>query len=109
MCNTNDETLEHFLLECTILESIRSNVLCDIDDTLFRACGKQISDFEQPAKIQILLDSTFLHELVTEVDEELLPELEHHTRRLCYILHGERQKYLLKTECRRRKGGSTQL
>lgn len=109
LCNLTDETLEHFLLDCYILDSVRSNVFLDIDEVLVKACGKRAVDFTTPAVLQVLLDSTFLPQLIPGTHRDLLPILEHHTRRLCYILHGERQKFLIKTESKRRRCRDTQL
>lgn len=33
LCNTQPETMEHFLLHCDILDTIHLSVLCDIIDT----------------------------------------------------------------------------
>ena len=61
LCSSNEETLEQFVLHCTVLENARNSVINDIshevNPVLDKSCFTDLTDNE---KIQIILDCTVL-------------------------------------------------
>ena len=101
-----DETLKHFILNCQILDYVRSQIIKDIDGILINLLKKKISEFTVYNQLRIIVDCSYLKSefFIRIRDINQLVFLEHHTRRLCFILHTERQKYLNTNIKRRCKG-----
>lgn len=98
MCNDGDETLQHFLLDCTALTSIRTPILNDINNACSGVTNINCS------MLQLVVDPSVLAAKLRNPLSEMLVQLEFHSRRLCFSLHVERYKRLSivprRTRCR---------
>ena len=65
-----------------------------MDDCLSQQ-RKTLSDFTPEQRLPVPLDATNLSQFIEDCDQSIISNLEHHSRRLCFILHGERHKLLL--------------
>ena len=92
LCQMDNETLKHFLLECKVLEYVRKPVLKDflqVCNSLVRGCPL-VADL---SLIQLIVDPSVILKDITNPDREVkdMVELLHfHSRRLAYILHSTR-------------------
>ena len=55
LCGEDEENMEHFLLQCTIVQAMRDSVLDDIDIELNKLTVKAFYNLDSYLKIQILL------------------------------------------------------
>ena len=98
ICDTEDETLEHFILNCMHLELTRNSVVSDIShevDSLLGASGSYVRDLTDHEKLRIILDCAVLvDKLNGKLHIEQLGSLEFHTRRLMHNLTGVRYRPL---------------
>ena len=95
MCDEEDETREHFLLRCKILDPIRKSLTNSIDN-FFLENNKSFYDLPEETQMQILLDfgvSTNIFEQ-TEINSGKLDRLETLSRKLIYSLHSARYRTL---------------
>ena len=106
LCKESEETIYHFLFECCILSTVRDLIIQDIDDCLSQQ-RKTLLDFTPELKLSVLLDATNLSQLIEHCDQSIISNVEHHSRRLCFILHGERHKWLLSQTANGRSGRRT--
>ena len=90
LCKKEDETTEHFLLHCELLENIRKPIMDDI-----LKIYKGLDQDDSSHLLQCVLDHT--------VTFPELRILERHTRRLCHALHIERFKQLPQTVTKRKR------
>ena len=92
LCQMDNETLKHFLLECRVLEYARKPVLKDflqVCNSLVRGCPL-VADL---SLIQLIVDPSVILQDIANPDKEIkdMVELLHfHSRRLAYILHSTR-------------------
>lgn len=89
LCRNGEETLRHFLLDCSALSVIRN----PITDNILDACR----DLCNPAYVadnllQLVVDCSMLIDQSTDKHE--LMNIEFHCRRLCFSLNCERYKRL---------------
>ena len=84
ICGENDETLEHFLLECKLLYAPRSEHLSIISDIL--ASSSEIS-FDSEIKVQMLTDYTKLRSTYILLSRNVEQQIELNSRKMCYTLH----------------------
>ena len=85
LCEEADATVQHFILKCRVLESIRQN---SIKTICVKHYGDSYSTLRDCERLQIL-DSSKGHELFYKgINSDHLSETE--SRRLCYMLHGAR-------------------
>ena len=80
-----NETIAHFLLDCTTLEIIRQPILKDIKHIL-RNCGLDLNNSE--TLLWLLIDCSAV------IDSKTVSEVIFHIRGLCYPLHIERYRRL---------------
>lgn len=85
LCKNADETMAHFLLNCTTLENTRQPILRDIKHIL-RDCALDLTDSE--TLLQLIIDCTAV------LDIKFVRQVIFHIRRLCFALHIERYKGL---------------
>ncbi len=106
LCDEDDETVIHFLLECNALEPVRESIIYDINASLHDSCGVNLDSFSNIIKIKVILDSTSLS-MYTNINLHNvdLSAVEFHTHRLCHFLHCARYKMLQKVPSRRKRGG----
>ena len=102
LCNTEDETMEHFLLSCTALHSVRQPILDIIKESLTTLHEAQLVRTTSDL-LQIVLDCSALYHVIPKCNHHLLEAIEFHSRRLCYKLHCERYKRLALVPQRTRK------
>ena len=85
------DTIYHFLFECCILSTVRDLIIQDIDDYLSQQ-RMILLDFTPGQRLSVLLDATNLSQLIEDCDQYIISDADHHSRRLCFILQGERHK-----------------
>ena len=102
-CKADPETVEHFILDCPELQSVRDPVIANISNVCgniinFTSCSKR-------DKLQVVLD---IYSIVPYLPRKVIDSLsgaDRHCRRLCYnALHIERTKRLAKLPTRKRHG-----
>ena len=82
LCGENDETLEHFLLECKLLYAPRSEHLSIISDIL-----ASFDNLDSEIKVQMLTDCTKLRSTSIRLSRIAEQQLELNSRKMCYALH----------------------
>lgn len=94
LCNNQDESLDHFLLDCEKLQDVRSPILSD----LLHACEviRQGLDIEvlDTSLLEIIVDSSCLLDIYPSLKSEDIHMVQFHSVRLCYTLHTVRYKRL---------------
>ncbi|WAR14005.1 POLR-like protein [Mya arenaria] len=94
LCNESSETLEHFILECINLQTVRKPIINDIIIE-FNKCAKKDGQWQtlnQIERVRYLIDCSHLLTRPTEDDIQRLADLEYQIRRLLYCLHTERYR-----------------
>ena len=91
LCHQADETIDHFLQNCSSLEQTRQPVLESIIDI---ANSLSISSDEHTNLLQLILDSSRFAEGSGASLDTLFTDLDVHCRRLCHKLHTELYKRL---------------
>ena len=101
-CKADPETVEHFILDCPELQSVRDPVIANISN----ACGNIINftSCSKRDKLQVVLDIYSIVPYLPRKVLDSLSEADRHCRRLCYALHIERTKRLAKLPTRKRHG-----
>ena len=96
LCNVAEETLEHFILHCLALGSMRTPVKSDIDTVLSKTHSVKFHELSEDNQIQIILDCTTLlkNHKNRKCSIERLSHLEFHNRRLVHSLLGLRYRLL---------------
>ena len=103
LCNEQDETVEHFILQCKVLEPIRQSAISEISSICLEQYGESFYDFSVRDQILFVLDSSKIHEeRYANIATDHLKDIEYQSRRLCYLLHGARQRLLNKVSLRKR-------
>ena len=91
-----EETVTHFILTCSVLESIRQSGIEKIDSICTKYYGISFQSLTLRCKLQLILDSSKAHEeYFKNSNSDHLSELEYESQRLCYLLHGARQSVLM--------------
>ena len=94
LCERAEETLEHFLIDCPTLSPTRDDLL-QLWTIIYRAiCNRYILVYNANNIVDVMVDSSVLYIKNAEIDPAQLLELEHQSRRLCYMLHTKRYKIL---------------
>lgn len=90
LCKSADETLSHFLIHCTALETSRSSQMSALLDAVYRHAVPQLTlPIDPVTLIKLIVDcSSFKLHTETEIDIEIC------SRALCFNLHSRRE-YLL--------------
>ena len=81
LCKGANETIAHFLLDCTTPEITRQHKLKNIKHIL-RNCGLDLNNSE--TLLRLLMNSSVV------IDSRTVSEVIFHISRLCYALHIER-------------------
>ena len=103
LCNEQDETVEHFILQCKVLEPIRQSAISEISSICLEQYGESFYDLSVRDQIQFVLDSSKIHEeRYSNIATDHLKDIEYQSRRLCYLLHCARQRLLNKVSLRKR-------
>ncbi|CAC5376840.1 unnamed protein product [Mytilus coruscus] len=95
LCQTSDETFEHFLLLCPALSDQRNSILNNT-----RLLHKKLSNHfkhngSEVDLIQVIIDSSTIGLLEPDCDNSILMDIEFQSRRLCFLLHTSRSKILI--------------
>ena len=94
-------TVEHFLLRCPALASVRNPI---IDNILSVGAGIYSPTNSPVSFLQLILDHSALNCYISDGSHGQLHSIEFHCRRLCHALHTERYKLLSIVPKRQRKG-----
>ena len=62
LCNEQDETVEHFILQCKVLEHICQSAISEISSICLEQYGESFYDLSVRDQIQFVLDSSKIHE-----------------------------------------------
>lgn len=96
LCGDAEETVTHFILTCSVLESIPQSGIEKTDSICTKCHGISFQSLTLRCKLQLILDSNIAHEeYFKNSNFDHLSELEYESRRLCYLLHGARQRVLM--------------
>jgi hypothetical protein len=87
LCGENDETLEHFLLECKLLYAPRSEHLSIISDILASFSEISFDNLDSEIKAQMLTDCTKLRSTSIRLSRIVEQQIELNSRKMCYALH----------------------
>lgn len=93
LCDTEDETLEHFILHCPTLAVIRDPIFVEIQHILQQNHKVDFNNLTVEEKLQTILDCTSL--IPNKRNTDSLDKLEFQTRRLLHNMHTARYKMLL--------------
>lgn len=105
LCGEDDETVEHFILQCSALADVRQSLLQQVRDTYHNLFHEQLGP---ESLLQFILDSGMMFEDVPKKQKQCRIDIEKISRCLCQRLHAERYKRLsLVPKCKKRakKGG----
>ena len=93
LCKEKEETMEHFILGCRCLETVRNPVLHELV-TKLKECDIDFWQLNETNKIQLFLDSTTIGKTrkITSASAQLVEIL---TRRLIFQLHITRYRAIL--------------
>ena len=93
LCKEKEETMEHFILGCRCLETVRNPVLHELV-TKLKECDIDFWQLNETNKIQLILDSTTIGKTrkITSASAQLVEIL---TRRLIFQLHITRYRAIL--------------
>ena len=94
LCNRNDETVEHFLLRCGELHSVRKPFVRQIVLLLESTMNTTTRVWEGDDMVQLILDPTTLLSWCGTEDDSALDQLFSVARSLCYALHVRRSALL---------------
>ena len=88
ICEDADETVEHIILTCRVLEPIRQSVIDTIDSICTKSYGVSFFSLKARDRLQFIMDSSKVHETYyyKDMNSDHLSELEFESRRLCYLL-----------------------
>ena len=91
----------------SVVHRFTSVIMILSDHTCLSQQRKTLFDFTPEQRLSVPLDSTNLSQLIEDCDQSIISNVEHHSRRLCFILHGERHKLLLSQTANGRSGRHT--
>ena len=89
-----------------ILSTVRHLIIQDIDDCLSQQ-RKTMLDLTPEQRLSVPLDAINLSQLIEDCDRSIIANVEHHSNRLCFAVHGERHKLLLSQTANVRSGRRT--
>ena len=101
LCKTEEETLHHFLIVCPALQSVRLELLGDIVHILSSETNTMFYRLDPYEQVHYIIDH---HKVINRLKDNVLFELEHKCRLLCYILHARRYKLLTFLPTRKKYG-----
>ncbi|MCG8046395.1 MAG: reverse transcriptase domain-containing protein, partial [Candidatus Thiodiazotropha endolucinida] len=97
LCGNDDETMKHFLLDCSYLDKYRKPILQDINDVLSQMY-REYPFLSRYTKLQLVIDGSIVLTDCADSDyhtlEDHVHRLSYHSRRLLYTLHAIRYKEL---------------
>ena len=96
LCREDDETIEHFLLHCPVLDSVRRVLLNDLVNIYENL-------YHERRLLQFIIDCGLVMSDDTEQLSQLRPSIEKTSRFLCQRLHAERFQKLSLVPQRKRK------
>ena len=102
LCKTEDETIEHFLLHCTALSSVRQPNIDIIRDSYISLHDHQLTH-NSSSLLQTVLDCSAFCQIIPKRNQHVLETIEFHSRRLYHTLHCECYKRLAMVPQRVRK------
>jgi hypothetical protein len=95
-CGQDVEDIEHFVLNCCLLENARKPILAEITKELYNICKINLSQLMKNYQLRIIINCSILcqrnnitHKKFNIVELEVL---EFHCRRLLYMLHSTRYR-----------------
>ena len=96
LCHKDDETLQHYILDCESLSSVGDPIMNCIINACASANIRDLVVESCTRLLQLILDYTSIMQLVDilNCNHQHLKTLEFHCCRLCYSLHCERYKKL---------------
>ena len=101
ICHQAEETLEHFILDCTVLEPVSRPALDAILHIAYELLDRPL---ERDQLLQLILDSSFFFSgSDATLRQTSYRDLDMQTRRLCHSLHTERYSKLSLIPKRNRK------
>ena len=62
VCSEANETVEHFILQCKVLESIRQSVISEIDSVCLERYNRSFYDHPVTLQLQFILEASKVHE-----------------------------------------------
>ena len=62
LCNEENETVEHFILQCKVLEPIRQSAISEINSICLERYSESLYDLPVRAQLQFILDASKIHE-----------------------------------------------
>lgn len=97
VCKTAPETIQHFVLECPVLQEVRAPIIPLIADELQGVVGTldwhtvSIAD-----KLRYIFDVTNIYgtTILSKEQLQMVEKLDFHAKRLMFTLHDHRHKYL---------------
>ena len=93
LCKEKEETMEHFILGCRCLETVRNPVLHELV-TKLKECDIDFWQLNETKKIQLILDSTTVGK-TRKISSASAQRVELLTRRLIFQLHITRYRAIL--------------
>ena len=93
LCKEKEETMEHFILGCRCLETVRNPVLHELV-TKLKECDIDFWQLNETKKIQLILDSTTIGK-TRKITSASAQRVELLTRRLIFQLHITRYRAIL--------------
>ena len=90
LCQETSEDMEHFLLNCKLLETSRNVIMTEISEKYRTLTNKTFHRLNTEQKIKVILDCTNIENIL----QSKLHTIEYHCRRLVYALHTERYRAL---------------
>ena len=89
VCRKDEETMQHFLLECSELHMIRNSIMNSVLEACSSLCNRA-SDTD--TLLELIIDCSAL--INTKTHNQELSNVEFQTRRLCFALNYEQFKRL---------------
>lgn len=94
LCQLDDETLDHFLLRCRVLQLVREPFINQLRLILETAVDTSSRRWVGEDMIRVILDASVLSIWFADVDADFLDTVFSLTRSLCYALHAKRSALL---------------
>ena len=96
LCRKNDETLQHFILDCEALSSVRDPIMNCIINACASAYITNLIAESPTTLLKLILDYTPITQLADNMNcnHQHLKTLEFHCHRLCHSFHYETYKKL---------------
>jgi hypothetical protein len=98
ICGLDAEDIEHFVLNCWLLENARKPIIAEITKELYNICKTNLSQLMKNDQLRIIMNCSILcqrnnitHKKIKIIELEVL---ECHCRRLIYMLHSTRYRLL---------------